>query len=82
MLNKIIKGEEIENEFDAVEASFRDYKNKALEKIRVMIEEKPVEECIVFFRDELHWKWEDIAILFSYSVKQCHRLYNKIKKRI
>lgn len=80
MLNKTIQREEIKDEFDIVKASYDEYKDLAIEKIQEMIATKPVEECIVYFRDSLHWKWDDIAKLFNYSVRQCIRLHKKGKK--
>ena len=69
-------GEEMLNEFDIVKASYDDYRNQAVEKIKDMIANKSVAYCIVYFRK---WKWEDISKLFNYSVKQCQRLYKKEK---
>ncbi len=80
MLNKTIQREEIKDEFDIVKESYNGYKDLAIEKIQEMIATKPVEECIVYFRDELHWKWKDISKLFTYSLRQCHNLYSKGKK--
>lgn len=80
MLNKTIQREEIKDEFDIVKASYDEYKDLAIEKIQEMIKTKRVEECIVYFRDELHWKWNDISKLFNYSLRQCHNLYSKVKK--
>lgn len=80
MLNKVIKKEELNDEFDIVLASYNEYKEKTIEEIRKMLNEKSVDYCIVYFRDEFHWKWKDIAKLFNYSLRQCHNLYNKIKK--
>ena len=79
MLNKEIKKEEMLNEFDIVKASYDDYKNQAVEKIKDMIANKSVAYCIVYFRDTLKWKWEDISKLFNYSRIQCIRLYKKEK---
>lgn len=82
MLNKVIKKEELENEFDIVKASYNSYKELAIEEIKDMIKNNSVEYCIVYFRDNLHWKWRDITKLFNYSLRQCHNLYNKGKRNI
>lgn len=79
MLDKTIKREELKDEFEIVKESYDSYKDLAIEKIQEMIATKPVDECIVYFRDELHWKWDDIAKLFNYSVRQCIRLHKKGK---
>lgn len=81
MLNKVIKKEELENKFDADLASYNFYKELAIEEIREMISKESVEYCIAYFRDELKWRWEDIRKLFSYSLRQCHNLYNKHKNK-
>lgn len=79
MLNKIIKKDEFKDEFDIVLESYKEYREKTIEEIRKMLNEKSTEECIVYFRDELEWKWQDISKLFNYSLRQCHNLYNRFK---
>ena len=81
MLNRVIKKENLENEFDVVMETYKDYKKMAINEIREMMRNNSVEYCIVYFRDNLRWKWNDISKLFNYSIKQCHRLYNKEKRR-
>ena len=81
MLNRVIKKENLENEFDIVMRSYKDYKEMAINEIREMIKNNSVEYCIVYFRDNLHWRWNDISKVFNYSIKQCHRLYNKEKSK-
>ena len=81
MLNKVIKKEELENKFDADLASYNSYKELAIEEIRKMMSKESVEYCIVYFRDELKWKWDDISKVFNYSLRQCHNLYNKYKNK-
>lgn len=81
MLNNEIKKEEYKDEFDIVKASYDSYKEEATEKIREMIAKESVDYCIVYFRDTLGWKWNDIAKLFNYSLRQCHNLYTKEKKK-
>lgn len=75
MLNKYIKKEELESEFDIVKASYDSYKEDVIKDLREMIKNKSIGYCIVYFRDSLKWKWEDISRMFNYSIKQCRRLY-------
>lgn len=79
MLNKVIKKDELKDEFDVVLESYNSYKEKTIEEIRKMLNEKSTEECIAYFRDELGWKWKEIAKLFNYDERHCRRLYNKTK---
>lgn len=79
MLNKEIKKDIIKTEFDIVKESYESYKEEALEKIRDMIANKSVGYCIAYFRDELHWKWQDICKVFNYSRIQANRIYKKFK---
>lgn len=81
MLNRVIKKEELENEFDVVMESYKNYKQMAINEIREMIKNNSAEYCIVYFRDTLHWKWNDISKLFNYSIRQCHNLYDKGKNK-
>lgn len=80
MLNRVIKKDDLEEEFDAVMETYKDYKQMAINEIREMIKNNSVEYCIVYFRDSLHWRWNDISKLFNYSIRQCHRLYDNYKK--
>lgn len=80
MLNKVIKKEELENKFDADLTSYNSYKELAIEEIREMISKESVEYCIVYFRDTLHWKWDDISKVFNYSSRHCRRIYENCKK--
>ncbi len=82
MLNKVIKKDELNNEFDIVLASYNEYKEKAIEEIRKMLNEKSTGYCIAYFRDELKWKWNDIAKIVNYSVRQCIRLYKAEKSKM
>lgn len=75
MLNSIIKDEHFDEEINRNLNSYNEYKKLAEEEIRNMIKEKTDDEMIVFYRDELHWKWNDIAKAVNYSVKQCQRKY-------
>lgn len=79
MLNNEIKKESLLNEFDIVKASYDSYRVEAINKIRDMIASESIGYCIVYFRDQLNWKWKDISKLFNYSEMQCHRLYKKEK---
>ncbi len=81
MLNKMIKADGTREEFDSVKESYNGYRQVAIEKIGEMLETKSIEECIVYFRDKLHWKWREIAKMFKYSLRQCHNLYDKGKKK-
>ena len=81
MLNRVIKKENLENEFDVVMETYKDYKEMAINEIREMMRNKSVEYCIVYFRDNLHWRWKDISRLFNYSIRQCHNLYDKGKNK-
>lgn len=81
MLNRAIKKENLENEFDVVMETYKDYKEMAINEIREMMRNNSVEYCIVYFRDNLHWRWKDISRLFNYSIRQCHNLYDKGKNK-
>jgi len=60
-----------------IKQSYEDLRMLAIEKMADMLENKPIDECIVYFRDKLHWKWKDIAKMFNYSIRQCQNLYKK-----
>lgn len=80
MLNRVIKKENLENEFDIVMESYKDYKEMVINEIREMIKNNSVEYCIVYFRDNLNWHWKDISKLFNYNERHCRRLYKNYKE--
>ena len=80
MLRTIIKQDDTREEFNAVKESYNDYRQLLIEKLGNMMETKPVGECITYFRDVLHWKWEDISEMFNYSISHCKRLRIEYKK--
>lgn len=80
-LNKIIKKSEAKDEYDVVKASYEDYREQAISRLKEMISAKPVDECIVYLRDELHWSWKEICNLFHYGRSQASKKYSDFKKR-
>ena len=81
MLNKMIKLDDTREEFDAVKESYNAYREVAINKIGEMLETKSKKECIVYFRDKLHWKWKQIGKIVSLSDRQCQNLYNLEKNK-
>ena len=81
MLRTIIKQDDTREEFDAVRASYEDYRMVLIEKLGDMLETKPIGECVTYFKDVLHWKWDDISRMFNYSVSQCKRFRKDYKEK-
>lgn len=79
MTTNLIKQEELKTELDAKIDSYNSYREKAIEEIVEMMSTKSDEEMVVFFRDELHWKWNDIAKVVHLSIRQCQRKYKNGK---
>ena len=79
MTTNLIKIEEDKGTLESHIESYNSYRNLAISEIIEMSEVKTDVEMIVFYRDELHWKWKDIARIMNYSVRQCQRKYNGIK---
>jgi len=79
LLMQIIKDNELTDTIDAKITSYT-YKVLAVERIKEMSKTVTEEEMIVFYRDILHWKWEDIAKATNYSLSQFHRKYKQLKK--
>ena len=80
MTNNFAKIEEYQTKLDAIKDSYDSYYNDAMKKIKIMQDSCSEAEMIVFYRDELHWKWKDIAKIVHYTDRHCKRIYNKIKK--
>ena len=81
MLNRTIKKDKLHDEFDIVKESYDSYKSEAIDKIKEMLATKPVDECIVYFRDKLKWGWKPICKLFNYSRSQASKKYSDFKNR-
>ena len=81
-LLNLIKAEELRDEIKAKTESYYDYKQRAIDEIWNMIENKTVDEMIVFYRDCLKWKWSAIANMVNYNERHCRRKYNEYKKAI
>jgi len=79
LLMQIIKDNELTDTIDAKITSYT-YKVLVVERIKEMSKTATEEEMIVFCRDILHWKWEDIARTTNYSLSQFHRKYKQLKK--
>lgn len=77
MINSLIKDERLSDDINSKINSYNEYKDLATEKIREKAETATDEEMIKFYRDELHWKWNDIAKVTNYSVRHCQRKYNE-----
>ena len=80
MTNNLAKAEEYQTKLDAIKDSYNSYYNVLMEKIEIMQGNCSEAEMIVFCRDELHWKWSDIAKMVNYTDRHCRRIYSKIKK--
>ena len=79
MLSNMIKADGTREEFDAVKDSFEGYRQLVIDKIADMLENSSKEECIVYLRDKLRWKWDEIAKMFNCDERTCRRKYKKNK---
>lgn len=75
----VIKDEEVDDKIYSLQATIAAYQTYIINEMK-RISENGGSELIVFLRDELHLKWEDIVRQTNYSLRQCHRLYNIAKK--
>lgn len=80
MTNNLIKQEEIKTDLDAKLASYNSYREQAIEEIAIMMSTRTDEEMVVFFRDDLCWKWNDIIKVMHCSLRKGHYLYKNGKK--
>ena len=80
MTTNLIKIEEDKVTLESYIESYNSYRNLAINEIIEMAETKTDAEMIVFYRDELKWKWKDICKIVHYSRAHANRLYNDLKK--
>ncbi|MBQ4263125.1 MAG: hypothetical protein IJB83_02635 [Bacilli bacterium] len=75
----IIKDSEYDSKIYSLQESINAYQKYVIEEMK-RISENGGSELIVYYRDELKLKWEEIVKLTHYSLRQCHNLYNQAKK--
>ncbi len=80
MTNNLAKAEEYQTKLEAIKASYDSYYDSAVEQIKEMQDTCSDAEMIVFYRDELRWKWAEISKVVHYTDRHCKRLYREIKK--
>ena len=75
ILLSITKSEDLNVELENTRESYYAYRDLLIDKIMEMKKTKSVDEMIVFYKDTMHYKFEDIAILVDYSLAQVKRKY-------
>ena len=75
ILLSITKSEDLNVELESTRESYYAYRDLLIDKIMEMKKTKSVDEMIVFYKDTMHYKFEDIAILVDYSLAQVKRKY-------
>ena len=75
ILLSITKSEDLNVELENTRESYYAYRDLLIDKIMEMKKTKSVDEMIVFYKDTMHYKFEDIAILVYYSLAQVKRKY-------
>ena len=82
ILEYVIRKEEIDHRINEIQNEMFilvDYVEAELQRMK---EYNEIEERIIYYRECLNMKWEDIANKVYYSKMQCHRIYKKyLKKR-
>lgn len=79
MLLSIIKNGDLNLELESIKDAYYSYRDLLIDTIIDMKKTKTVDEMIVFYKDTMHYKFKDIAILVDYSLKQVKRKYYKQK---
>lgn len=75
----VIKDEEVDIKIYSIQESINAYQKYIVKEMK-RISENGGSELIVFLRDELKLKWDEIVKQTNYSLRQCHRLYKGAKK--
>lgn len=79
MLLSIAKSEDLKIELENTRESYYSYRDLLIDKIIDMKETKTTEEMILFYKDTMHYKFEDIAVLVGYGIAQTKRKYYSSK---
>ena len=79
ILLSIAENDELNINLESTKESYYAYKELLIDKIVEMKKTKTIDEMILFYRDTLHYKFDDIAVLVNYSAKQTKRKYFKLK---
>jgi len=70
----VIKDEELDKTIYLIQEEINAYEKYIINEMR-RIAESSKEEKIIYYRDEEHKSWEEIARIVHYSVRQCQRKY-------
>lgn len=81
ILLSIAENDELNINLESTKESYYAYKELLIDKIVEMKKTKTIDEMILFYRDTLHYKFDDIAVLVNYSAKQTKRKYYKLKEK-
>ena len=81
ILLSIAENDELNINLESTKESYYAYKELLIDKIVEMKKTKTIDEMILFYRDTLHYKFDDIAVLVNYSAKQTKRNYYKLKEK-
>lgn len=73
------KCDDLSNELDSVKKAYYTYKDLLISLIREKEKTTSVDEMIVFYRDKMHYSFDEIAIIYSYSKRQIIRKYKNVK---
>ena len=80
-LLKLIQEESILDSIDTLKRKYNIYRNLVINKLVEYSGKKTIAEMIVIYREQMHFKWEDIAYLVKYSRSQTIDIYHKEKNR-
>lgn len=72
----VIKDEELDSEIYALQESINAYENYIIKEMK-RIASYGGSELIRYYRDVEKMRWNEISRITHYSLRQCHRLYEK-----
>ena len=72
----LVKDEQYDDKIFALQKSINAYENFIIKEME-RINKAGGNYLIKYYRDVEHFSWNKISRLTNYSLRQCHRLYNK-----
>jgi len=74
----VIRDEDYDAKIYSLMESINAYEKYIINEMR-RIYDNGGSELVVYLRDELNLDWKEVSNKSSYSIRQCHRLYDSVK---
>ncbi len=79
ILLSIAEQDDLRTELSEVKKAYYSYKDLLIELIWEKEKKSTKEEMIQFYKEKMHYSYDEIAVLIGYSKRQVQRIYKELK---